>query len=677
MAEETPQPASIQSRIAALNLGQVGRTPGSPPTVQAQSVSEPRAPAPPAPINRPFPETRRKTANNPPTQSHGSAVNRPIGNKPIEVLPAPSTERRSSSTSQTQKPGPPPKLPPRRPSAQPPPSLPPRRPSEHQMKRRDSNESMSSITSDVSSISAFSTTTARTSTSRAPSIEGTPGRVRAPVYDPSSLPPLPQKRSKTEDMPTRTPLKPGYSSPAVERANAALAPPPMPRRPSKTPGPASDALESIKKLPPELPPPMARKSPLSFGLNKTTETPPPLPGNRPNAFGSKLGCDSDDSVPPPVPLSSRPNLAQIQASKPRPPLSYSAESCLNCRDFSAPDSHAARFPRQSIPSTTVDWLGQQLTSPFPSATDKARAIFTWLHHNVAYNTKAFFSGNIQPSTPASTINSGLAVCEGYAGLFAALAMRAGLEAIVVSGHGKGYGHKALAPGEPIPPYSAGHAWNAVRIDNGEWKLIDACWGAGSVSPEGYTKHFKPERFTQDNETFGLDHFPGDNAHFFRSDSRVLSWEDYINPVEGEGPLIYDAGEQGLSKISFRPVQKQIQVSGNGLPPMMRFQFEKVCPHFDFVKNGSGKPYVFVLGVHGNPRANEKGRVDYVPFETNNASWWLDIDPKELGAGGEEVSVFFVRTIGDDDGRGWSVQQYKDAKGRKGMGFGAVAKWDLR
>ncbi|KAI9718106.1 MAG: hypothetical protein M1812_004364 [Candelaria pacifica] len=677
MAEDTPQPASIQSRIAALNLGQVGRTPGSPPTVQAQSVSKPRPPAPPPPINRPPLESRRKTANNPPTQSHGSAANRPIGNEPIEVLPPPFIDRRSSSTSQTQKPAPPPRLPPRRPSAQPSPSLPPRRPSEHQMKRRDSNESVSSVTSNISSISALSTTTARTSTSRAPSIDGTSGRVRAPIYDPSYLPPLPQKRSRTEEMPTRAPLKPAYSSPAVEKANTGPAPPPTPLRPSKGPGLSSDSVESTRKLPPELPPTMPRKSPLSFGLNKTTEIPPPLPANRPDAFKQKPVGSSDASAPPPVPLSSRPNMAQLQASKPRPPLNSAADSCLKCRDFSAPDDHAARFPRQSIPSTSVEWIAQQLTSPFSSATDKARAIFTWLHHNVAYNTKAFFSGNCQPSTPASTISSGLAVCEGYAGLFAALAMRAGLEAIVVSGHGKGYGYKALAPGEPVPPYAAGHAWNAVRIDNGEWKLIDACWGAGSVSPEGYTKRFKPERFTQDNETFGLDHFPGDNGHFFRSDNRVLSWEEYINPVGGEGPLIYDAGEHGLSNTSFRPVQKHVQVSGNGLPPMMRFQFEKVCPHFDFEKNGSGQPYVFVLGVHGNPRARGKGKVDYVAFETNHAFWWLDIDPKELGAGGEEVSVFFVRTIGDDDARGWSVQQYKDAKGRKGMGFGAVAKWELR
>ena len=86
---------------------------------------------------------------------------------------------------------------------------------------------------------------------------------------------------------------------------------------------------------------------------------------------------------------------------------------------------------------SLDWLATQLTSPFPSQTDKARAIFTWLHHNIDYDVVAFFGNNVQGSTPASTLNTGLAVCEGYAGLYAALATKAGMESIVVGGHGKG------------------------------------------------------------------------------------------------------------------------------------------------------------------------------------------------------------------------------------------------
>ena len=76
---------------------------------------------------------------------------------------------------------------------------------------------------------------------------------------------------------------------------------------------------------------------------------------------------------------------------------------MKCRDFSGPDSHSSRFPREGIPTQDTNWLAHALADPFPSLTDKARALFTWMHHNIAYDTKSFFSGNLQPSTPASTM----------------------------------------------------------------------------------------------------------------------------------------------------------------------------------------------------------------------------------------------------------------------------------
>ncbi|KAI9810540.1 MAG: hypothetical protein M1827_006213 [Pycnora praestabilis] len=698
MAEESPQPASIQARIAALNLGHVGRGPGSPPpTAQSQTRSQPRAPAPPPPINRPSIDQRRKTTNYPPTQSHGSAATRQAGNEPIGVCndnisPPPTIFRSPDYQSQSPKPSLPPRLPPRRPS-QASPSLPPRRPSEQMLARRDSTESISSTVSGISSISALSIGTARTSTSRSPSIDaGSSSRVRAPAYDPSTLPPLPPKKSKEEkkNAQVRIPLKPTYSSPVITVTKKT--PPPTPALPPRLPARRSELLGDCMRDPVELPSKAhltyPKRSALSFGLNKPIE-PPTISNSITNDVSTIETPKSTDPTPPPVPFASRPNLSQLQASKPRPsPQIQSSDSCLKCRDFSGPDSHAARFPRESIPSTSIDWLASQLCSPFPSSTDKARSIFTWLHHNVAYDTAAFFSGNLKPSTPSSTLSSGLAVCEGYAGLFAALAIKAGLEAVVVSGHGAGYGHVALRPGDPIPPFSTGHAWNAVRIDNGQWKLIDACWGAGNVSGSGgkgngsgsYTKAFKPERFIQDNEEFGLDHFPSDDTYFFRADGCIPTWEEYILPPPGgERPQVYSvASDLGLSAPSFTPTHKQIPISTLPSAQWIRFQFTKLCPHYTFPTSGPKAPYVFVLAVNGSARAREKNKKDFVPFETtpDHAVWWLDIAPQDLGEPGQDVSCFFVRTIGDDDGRGWSVDRYREAKGRKGMGFGGAAKWEL-
>lgn len=394
-------------------------------------------------------------------------------------------------------------------------------------------------------------------------------------------------------------------------------------------------------------------------------------------------------TPPVVPLSSRPDLSKLLASKPKlsNPASIQSNqspvtsSCLLCRDFTAPDHHAVKFPRQSVPS--LDWLAVQLTSPFAeSPTDQARCIFTWLHHNIAYDTVSFFNNNVQPSTPASTLASGLAVCEGYAGLFTAIATKAGLESMVVGGHGKGYSFSALKPGDPVPAEYSTHAWNAVKIDGGEWKLVDACWGAGHVNGKNqpYTKHFSPRMFSMPNDEFGLRHFPTNRAHFFRSDGRQVSWEDYIlgdARTLGDEPVrIYSgvAEREGLAERSLTPRGLHITVSPTASASVStHFSFSRVCPHWSGVRNGQGPEYVFILSIHGlDGRAD-----DYLAFDTDgHGAWWLDVETRILGAPGQHVSCYAVESVGGESGRGLGVDGYRHAKGRKGMGFGGVAAWEL-
>lgn len=408
-------------------------------------------------------------------------------------------------------------------------------------------------------------------------------------------------------------------------------------------------------------------------MNKSTETPPPMP-TRPATTTN----DTPIGAPPPVPLSSRPNLAALQASKPK--LTDTSTSCLHCRDFSGPDTHATRFPRASIPSSDLGWLAQQLTSPFPSPTDKARAIFTWLHHNIDYNVAAFFSGNVQPSTPASTLQTGLAVCEGYAGLFAALAAKAGLDALVVTGHGKGFGHGALAPGSPCPPRDAtGHAWNAFRDDGGVWKLIDCCWGAGNVRGHGmpYNRDFNPNMFTMGNDEFGAKHFPADAKMQFRSDGRAISWEEYMQEdmVAGGRPTIAGAvREHGIGERTFEPATKQVAVRG-GPGEMVRFTFAAVCRHWDNAVRGAGKPCVMVLKVGGRDGRKD----DFLPFECSGpvgSVWWLDVRREELGAPGQQIWVYAVTVFDGRDAKGLSLEEFKRKKGRVGMEFAGIAQYEL-
>ncbi|KAK3051464.1 hypothetical protein LTR09_007487 [Extremus antarcticus] len=717
MAEDQPQ--SIQTRIAALKLNQVGRVPSGPPPSYEQTTNNtstnsngrPRPPPPPRPSlpARPNVPGRAASTNVPPTAdyapvSNGGISNLPEGGQPSAnsngmdgisrpaLPPRTSTLSSQSSALPSRRTSEVPALPSRQHSLAP--STVSRRPSDYSLNRQPSNESISSIATARSGTSAISNGTSITS-GRSDTFS-----IRAPTFDASALPALPPKRTQEEKEATYkkynkaasttsrfAALKATKSTPNVQQKQVGTTPPPAapmnvlpaPGLPSRTPSiQEEDPPQPILPARPQrqvVEPPPPRKSALLLGLNSGTTTNPPVPAARPISVSRFDGA----AAPPPIPAASKPDLAALQASKPdmnRYAAAPAATSCLLCRDFSGPDAHAQRFPRESLPTQDIGWVAQQLTAPFPSPTDKARALFTWLHHNISYDTVAFFNHNVKPSTPQSTLSSGLAVCEGYAGLFAAMAMKVGLEAVVVGGHGKGYGYSKLQPGKPLPAYKAGHAWNAAKIDGGQWKLIDCCWGAGTVNGKNqpYTKGFAPERFTQSNEDFGLDHFPGDNSKQFRNDGRVVGWEEYIlGNKNGCGADFFSGfiSGEGLTAKSFQPVSNPIvrsQIPG----PTIRFSFQKKCPHWDPIRNGKGPYYLYVLTLS----ALEGTDRNHVPFETNGSVWWCDVPVADLGPPGSKVGLWAATSFDGADGRGLTIGRYRERRKWCSPGMGGVCKWEV-
>ncbi|KAK6428120.1 hypothetical protein LTR95_015738 [Oleoguttula sp. CCFEE 5521] len=673
---------------------------------------------------RPDLPNRVASANNPPLRDHATITGEGIGNHPapppingasangMDGISRPALPPRTSNGSSQ---GPPlpsrtpsmqtsPALPPRRPSAAP--SNGSRRPSEMQLTRRESQESISSIGTNFSALSGRSNGTSVTS--------GSQYAIKAPEFDPSKLPALPPKRTQEEK--DAQALKDRQA--AARKASASsLLPnalrrdkgPSLPSRPAARPvaGRTSEPSRAISNGDPAtngvtddarrvsngtsaatVPPPTPRqivapppkRSALEMGFGNAATKSPALPGGRPGSAAATNGA------PPPLPTATKPDLSALQASKPKSAASGPAPqsqdlpgACLHCRDFSAPDAHAARFSRESIPSTDIGWLANQLTSPFPNATDKARAIFTWLHHNVAYDVVAFFNDNVKPSTPASTLTSGLAVCEGYAGLFSTLAIKAGLECFVVSGASKGYGHSPLAPGQAIPAFKSTHAWNAVKIDGGVWKLIDPCWGAGHVQKEGplYTKKFSPERFTQSNADFGTDHFPSDDTKQFREDGRVVSYEEYFRgQPNGTGAGLCTGATQpeGLAANSFKPTTNPIVLSS--VPgPTLRFMFQKVCRHWDSHSHSGGAPYLYLIHCSKQQQSVEKC---YRAMNYNEGVWWFDVPVGELGGAGESVMIAALTEFKGRSGRGVTAREWQDRHNGKGgsYNFEGVATWNV-
>ncbi|KAI8943135.1 hypothetical protein NX059_001166 [Plenodomus lindquistii] len=668
-------PQSIKSRIAALNLEEVHvPAPGTKPTYSYDSISAAKKKPPPPPASRPPASQRQQTVNNPPILSNAPTTVRHVGNQPLVAKPG--TPKISPAL---------PPRPPPRPATTPrqTPALPPRQPSDRSVNRRESTESISTIASGISTLSLGSVKTNGTAHSN-----GSVYQVRAPAYDPSKLPPLPPKkapedpkqskatldamRSRRNYVPSQT-LPPQLKTPDLS-ARPSLPPrrsitqeqsperPPLPGRPT-TNGASLPKPNRVIAPPP-------RRSALEMGFNNKAPSPPPVPTSRPPPVSSDSAPAS--TAPPPIPLSSRPNLDAIMASKPKP---GAPASCLKCRDFSGPDNHATRYPRTQLPSSDVGWLAQQLCSQFSSPTDKARSIFTWLHHNVDYDVYSFFNNCVQPSTPEKTITNGLAVCEGYAGLFAALALKAGLQAMVISGASKGFGHEPMQPGQPIPPFKMTHAWNAVKIDNGEWKLIDPCWGAGHIGcqmkNEGYIRSFNPSMFTMDNDEFGLKHYPSDASQQFRTDGRVLPYEEFMTDDMGGRVQTYNLKDHGIGERTVLPTDARIKINDAHAPSVVRFQFSSICPHWDNARNGKGPPYVMLLSVAGL----DGRKPTYLPFNTDGRTWWLDANRRELGVPGQKITVNAVTEFNGKDARGLSYETWKN-KTSYSCNFGWVASWEL-
>lgn len=450
---EEPHFTTLAERIAALNQQKNFKSP---------SPVNKRPPPPPPPTSRPSPAPHPPSQQSTAVQSNG---NPSIPPRPAsKVAAAPALPKRTSTAPVNgyaieNAPGlpnrgglAPPPLPSRRSTEQAiSPALPPRRPSTQSLSvRRNSNSSEISNFSNLS----LNQTSSHTSVG---SVDGQPLRKLPPTLDQAKLPPLPPTRRELEarakgaaekeaaaasqrTVPVKAPLLPSKSAPIIPRVSEPgrpSLPPRLPTRPQPNRSPRiqeADEDAPAPTLPRRLPPP------------PSSHVPSPIPQVR----GEKIKGTPDDNAPPPVPIASRPSASQIEAAH------HPGEAgCLICRDFSRPDGVAAQFPSNSLPrQDPVGYLAQVLCGSFPSPTDKARAIFTWCHHNIAYDVEGFFGGCITRGSPSETIFSGKAVCEGYARVYESIAVRAGLECIVVGGHGKGYGYTPLTKDAPVPPRDA-------------------------------------------------------------------------------------------------------------------------------------------------------------------------------------------------------------------------------
>ncbi|KAL1843351.1 hypothetical protein VTJ49DRAFT_1938 [Mycothermus thermophilus] len=680
--EEEPRFTTLKERIAALNQHKNFQAP-SPLTPAAQKRPPP---LPPRPVWSPtgHVENGYPATNTADTDTH-DAVPAPapapsVPPRPVRAVSETNSPPLPRRTAQENRPPP---LPARKTAPAAPPQLPPRRSfTQIHPDRRNSNDSDASELSAISSLSLSRTKSATPSTT-----SETQRRRLPPTLDQAKLPPLPPSRRELEEK-----AKAAANSKPTPEPNGRVSPPQPPSLPPRVPArparsPAATKADADAEQPPalqtrRLPPPPAAgfqpkpkpkpRSALECGFNPGARRPSPPPS------------------PPPIPLSSRPTAAEIDTALTAPhvlPPSSLTQSCFVCRDFSAPDALAAQHPTSSIPpharSDPVGYLAHTLCAPFSSLTDKARAIFTWCHHNIDYDVDGFFGKRPIPrgQSPGDTILYGFAVCEGYARVFESIAKRAGLECVVVSGHGKGFSFRPVRAGDPIPePKLTGHAWNAVRIDGGEWKLVDPCWGAGALRTENgvsrYNRRFAPEFFTMPNRKFAWRHFPSDPRHWFLDDDDgagppALTWEAYVLGPARDEPAQWmgAASREGLDPTAFEPMPRRIPVSSTHPRSVIKFRFARLCPHWDPRRNGEGAPLLMALLFN-----KELLLLDENP--DGSGAMGIDVGAGRLGQPGENVVLVAIDTVDGKSARGMTRAEWSAKQGRCGYSFSFLIRWEL-
>ncbi|KAK6512734.1 hypothetical protein TWF506_008903 [Arthrobotrys conoides] len=667
-------PSSVATLKSRLELGHMVRRPSAPPVgLQTEdSENQPRKKPPPPPPSAP---PRKPSATSLPAEprSPGDAASKleernygrmdeqqqhhqhsvPPSSPPPYAPPLPSRQNSNNfTTHHATAPPPPPQLPPR---------LPPRPPP------RPKPETF------VNSL-----------VKKKP----TGGQIRN--LPPPVIPPPVSKNSwgTSKDEPRRPSIGPSRSTqpPARPEPTETLPPPPLPSaRPSLPP---RKSLPSLRPLPTAtLPiPPLPKRvpsQPLIEPVHAPQEEEPaatPLPPRRnilSMGFGGKHGklpspprTPQPEMRPPPVPIGSRPAVSAPTVntgSKPGPPPLPAARpgtstpsnhqnintTCLKCRDFSHVDAHAAKFPRHAY--NDVQRLALDLTRNFGSDTDKARVLFTWLHHNVRYDVDAFFNNNVQRSTPASTLRTGLAVCEGFAGLFAAMAMYSGLEAIVVGGHGKGYGWDG-PNAKALPASPGGHAWNAVRIDNGVWQMIDPCWGAGYLCGSEYKQVFSPHHFTNTNEEFRKSHFPENPDQQFCA--TPITFREYW--FQEEGPRLYAT----FSEPDYDYGRESLEPGVKVLQPYTRYRFRIAgpCEHKPATNN-----WILLMG---SGRKEE----EQVMMPDGRGGFVADL---MTGGSGSAVNLSALTVFNDQSAKGrLTIDQWKNKRGANSWATSWLCKWDV-
>jgi len=181
---------------------------------------------------------------------------------------------------------------------------------------------------------------------------------------------------------------------------------------------------------------------------------------------------------------------------------FTAKKHPSVKDWSAIDNYASNLSFST--STSYATAAAKICQTSRTEEEKARAIFAWIAHNIAYDV------NLDSSfcySADGVWRNRKGACQGYSLLYIELAKTVGLNCEYVSGNNKreSYTYKASL---------GSHGWVLVHLSNGKNLLMDPTWAAGNTDMVNKTFDFdyKDSWFDVDPYFMIMSHYPSSSAY---------------------------------------------------------------------------------------------------------------------------------------------------------------------
>ena len=245
------------------------------------------------------------------------------------------------------------------------------------------------------------------------------------------------------------------------------------------------------------------------------------------------------------------------------------------------DEFVKTYPKKINNQQDLYKFIEAVNKKFFSPEEKVRTAFYWISENIGYSHKAVNDRAYSSKDITSLIQSGEALCSGYANLMEYFCKKFGVECVTIDGTGRSlYSDIVLNPQK----LAADHSWNAVKL-NGKWKLIDATWGSGytNYATGEYQRKRNEKYFLADSKFFIYKHFPLksewqlldtavnaekfcnwpyiDEGYFANNITAVAPFELYIDKKPGESVQFKFYTKKKLSHIALESLDNLVVERG--------------------------------------------------------------------------------------------------------------------